>query len=94
MDMIQVFKILNNIDDVKMEGMFEYSDLNTRGHSKKLNKSRALKSFRMHSFCIRTIEKWNDLTEDMVNSSATVLSFKTMYDRYMGDQKYQTGDIY
>ena len=29
----------------------------------------------------------------MVNS-ATVLSFKTMYDRYMGDQKYQTGDIY
>ena len=93
MDMIQVFKILNNIDDVKMEGMFEYSDLNTRGHSKKLNKPRALKSYRMHSFCIRTIEKWNDLTEDMVNS-ATVLSFKTMYDRYMGDQKYQTGDIY
>ena len=37
MDMIQVFEILNNIDDVKMEGMFEYSDLNTRGHSKKLN---------------------------------------------------------
>ena len=93
MDMIQVFKILNNIDDVKMEGMFEYSDLNTRGHSKKLNKPRALKSYRMHSFCIRTIEKWNDLTEDMVNS-ATVLSFKTMYDRYMWDQKYQTGDIY
>ena len=36
---------------------------------------------------------FSTLTEDMVNS-ATVLSFKTMYDRYMGDQKYQTGDIY
>ena len=23
-------------------------------------------------------------------NSTTVLSFKTMYDRYMGDQKYQT----
>ena len=53
----------------------------------------ALKSYRMHSFCIRTIYKWNDLTEDMVNS-AIVLSFKTMYDRHMGNQKYQTGDIY
>ena len=57
MDMIQVFKILKNIDDVKMEGMFEYSDLNTRGHSKKLNKPRTLESYRMHSFCIRTIDK-------------------------------------
>ena len=47
----------------------------------------------MNSFCVRAVNKWNDLTEDMVNSS-TVLSFKTMYDRYMGDQRYQTGDIY
>ena len=39
---------------------------------------------------IRTIDKWNDLTEDMVNSTI-VLSFKTLYDGYMGDQKYQTG---
>ena len=37
--------------------------------------------------------RWNDLTEDIVNSSS-VLSFKTQYDRFMGDQKYQTGDIY
>ena len=71
--------------------MFEYSDLNTHEHTKKLNKPRALKLYRMHSFCIRTIEKWNDLTEDMVNST-TVLSFKTMYDRYMGHRIYQTGD--
>ena len=35
MDMIQVFKIIHNIDDVKMEDFFEFSDLNTRGHSKK-----------------------------------------------------------
>ena len=26
MDMIQVFKIINNIDDVKMDGLFEFSD--------------------------------------------------------------------
>ena len=55
--------------------------------------SRVLKSFRMNSFSIRAIDKWNNLTDDIVNSS-TGLSFKTMYDRYMGDQKYHTGDIY
>ena len=93
MDMIQVFKIIHNIDDVKMEDFFEFSDLNTRGHSKKLVKPRALKSFRQNSFCVRVIDKWNALPDDMVNTS-TVLSFKTMYDRYMGDQKYQTGEIY
>ena len=90
MDMIQVFKIIHNIDDVKME---DFKDLNTRGHSKKLVKPRALKSFRQNSFCVRVIDKWNALPDDMVNTS-TVLSFKTMYDRYMGDQKYQTGEIY
>ena len=52
-----------------------------------------LKSFRMNSFSIRAIDKWNNLTDDIVNFS-TMLSFKTMYDRYMGDQKYHTRDIY
>ena len=89
-DMIQVFKIVNNIDDIQMDRLFECSDLIR--HNKKLKKTRALKSFRMNSFCVRAVNRWNNLTEDIVNSS-TVLSFKTMYDRYMGDQKYQTGDI-
>ena len=88
-----MFKILSNIDDVKMDGMFEYSEINTRGHSKKLVKPRALKTLRLNSFCVRTIDRWNDLTEEIVTST-TVLSFKTLYDRYMGDKKYQTGDIY
>ena len=44
-----------------------------------------LKSFR--------IDMWNNLTGDIVNSS-TVLSFKTVYEKYLGDQKYHTGDIY
>ena len=72
MDMTQTFKIINKIGDIKMEGLFEFSDSITRGHS--------LKSFRINSFSIRAIDKWNNLTDDIVNSS-TVLSFKTMYDR-------------
>ena len=93
MDMTQAFKIITKIDHIKMEGLFEFSDSIARGHSLKLKKPRVLKSFRMDSFSIRAIDKWNNLTDDIVNSS-TVLSVKTMYDRYMGDQKYHAGDIY
>ena len=50
MDLIPVFKIICNIDDIQMDGLFEFSDSQTRGHSKKLKKPRALKSFRMNSF--------------------------------------------
>ena len=35
MDMIQVFKIVQNIDDISMNGLFEFSDTQTRGNSKK-----------------------------------------------------------
>ena len=34
MDMIQVFKIVQNIDDISMNGLFEFSDTQTRGNSK------------------------------------------------------------
>ena len=43
MDMIQTFKIVQNIDDIPMEGLFEFSDNHTRGHTKRLKKPRALK---------------------------------------------------
>ena len=35
MDMIQVFKIVHNIDDISMNGLFEFSDTQTRGNTKK-----------------------------------------------------------
>ena len=79
MDMTQTFKIINKIGDIKMEGLFEFSDSITGGHSLKLKKSRVLKSFKMNSFSIRAIDKWNNITDDIVNSS-TVFSFNTMYD--------------
>ena len=52
MDMILVLKIIHNIDDIQMDGLFEFSDSQTRGHNKKLKKNnkkhRVLKSFRMN----------------------------------------------
>ena len=82
MNMIQVFKIVQNIHDISMNGLFEFSDTQTRSNSKKLKKPRTLETFRMNSFCVRTTNKWNSLPNDTVNSK-TVLRFKTLYDRYI-----------
>ena len=82
MDMIQVIKIVQNIHNISMNGLFEFSDTQTRSNSKKLKKPRALKTFRMNSFCVRTTNKWNGLPNDNVNSTP-VLSFKSLYDRYI-----------
>ena len=34
MDLIQVFKIICNIDDIQMDRLFELSDSQTHGHNK------------------------------------------------------------
>ena len=44
-----MFKIIENIDDISMNGLFEFCDTQTRGHSKKLIKPRSLKSVRLNS---------------------------------------------
>ena len=93
MAMIQVFKIVQNINDISMDGLFEFSDTQTRGNSKKLLKPRAFKTFRMNSFCVRSINNWNALSDHIVNSN-TVQQFKTLYDRHMGFSKSITETIY
>ena len=50
MDLIQVFKIIENIDDFSMNGLFDFCDTQTRGHGKK---PRSLKSVRLNSFCVK-----------------------------------------
>ena len=84
-EMIQVFKIVQNIDDIPMQELFEFSD--TLHSSKKLKKpgAVAVNSFKFNSFCVRSINNWNNLPDDMVSSN-TVLKFKPLYDIYMADQ--------
>ena len=88
-----MFKMVHNIDDISMDGLFEFSDTQSRGNPKKLLKPRVLKTFWMNSFCVRSTNKWNALPDDIVNSK-TVLQFKTLYDRHMGFRKFITETIY
>ena len=85
--MIQTTKIVTTLMILKW-----MDSLSTLGQFE-IERAQSFKSFRMDSFCIRAIDKLKNLMDDVVNSSA-VLSFKTMYGRYMWDQKYHNGDIY
>ena len=70
-DMIQVFKIMNQID--KLDKTIFFKELNqssTRGHSQKLAKSHSRVNVRLNSFSQRVVNKWNDLTEECVQSSS------------------------
>ena len=86
-DIIQVFKIVHNIDDIDMNRFFTFTENNQlRGHNLKLNKPRVNKSIRLNSFAMRNIPVWNNLPSEAVNSK-TVLEFKTKLDKIM--EKYQ-----
>ena len=47
-DMIQVFKIVHNIDDISMNGLFEFSDTQMRGNSKETEKVQSLENIQNH----------------------------------------------
>ena len=63
-----VVKILNGIENIDAQTMFTFATFQTRGHTKKLYVSRCVKGFRQHSFCIRTIEPWNSLSQNVIDS--------------------------
>ena len=89
-DIIQVFKIIRNIDDVDMT----YTDNDhLRGHNLKFSKPRANKSSRLNSFALRNIHVWNSLPSEIVNSK-TVVEFKTKLDKLWSDIRFDSSEVY
>ena len=83
--MLQVFKILHNIDTV--ENSAELLSLvktdRTRGHSLKLVKIKKYcrTECRRNSFFFRVVDTWNSLSEEVV-SSKSVNEFKSALNKY------------
>ena len=81
-DMIQVFKILNGLDDLGIKDFFQLDNEGRRGHSKKLKVVAARLDIRKYSFSIRVVNLWNKLSEEAV-SSKSLKEFKQFLDRDM-----------
>ena len=83
-DLIEVFRILNKIDDLQPEDFFTLRDSsrNRRGHSKSLFKRQVRLNTRKFSFSERVVNAWNNLPERAVTSK-TVNEFKSHIDPIM-----------
>ena len=66
--MVQVFKIIYNLERIEKDHFFTFSQTMTRGHSKKFFKPRARLNIRKNSFSHRVIEDWNSLPESVVSA--------------------------
>ena len=76
-DMVQVYKIMNDIDKVDEDKLFTMSQYaGTRGHPFKIYKKRFRLNIRGNYFSNRIIDSWNELPENTV-MAPTLNSFKS-----------------
>ena len=80
-DMILTYRILTGEEGIDYEKFFklENSHHDTRGHSRKIFKTREHLNVRRNFFSWRVIEKWNKLTDYEVTATSTAV-FKKRYD--------------
>ena len=84
--MIQVFKILKEIDRIDPDKFFAVRQgSRTRGHKFKIEKQRSRLNIRKYFFTNRIVDNWNALP-DLVVESDSVETFKMRLDNYKFDK--------
>ena len=79
-DLIEVFKIMHNLEGVKREGFFQLRiDTGRRGHYLTILKQHCRLNVRKYFFTHRVVDTWNKMSEDTVNSK-TENRFKNQID--------------
>ena len=82
-DMIEVYKMFNGLDDVKIEDYFDLDKNDrTRGHNLKIKKKPFKLDLRKSFFSLRVVDQWNNLPADVINSP-TLNTFKNRLDKFM-----------
>lgn len=75
-DVIEVYKILNSIDNLDKDKLFTSSTTSTRGNDKKLFKKHSRTNVTQGIFSRRVVDSWNSLPNIVVNSP-TLNTFKS-----------------
>ena len=95
-DMIEVYKILNNLYDSITTNSLLTLDINstTRGHNFKLQKGSFNTTKYKYFFSNRVVNLWNKLSDKIVNAPSLNV-FKNNFDAFMNDHIYSINlDIY
>ena len=82
-DMLQVFSIANQMDNIDFKDFFIQNKNPTRGHKWKIDKPRATTSVRQNSFSHRVVNDWNTLSKEVVECT-TINSFKNYLEKAWG----------
>jgi hypothetical protein len=64
--MVQLYKITTGIDVLDQDQLLPWNKGITRGHRRKLFKTRSKTNTRRNSFAQRVVDPWNSLPEDIV----------------------------
>ena len=65
-DLLQVYRYFSGLDQFRGNELFQVDSGRTRGHQRKLTKSRANKIVKQKMLAYRVITDWNSLPEDLV----------------------------
>ncbi len=80
-DLINIYRMINGMENVDKECFINLDTQITRGHSKKLKKVNCRRDIKNYRYSHRSVNKWNELSENFVNA-ITVHTFKTKLDIY------------
>ena len=80
-DVIQVYKILNQVDRVDIDKFFTMSELSTRGNSLKIFKPRSRLKVRSSVFSNRVVDVWNSLPNAVV-TAPSLNAFKSRLNKH------------
>ena len=80
-DLIQVYKIMHSIDNIRYQDLFEINRSITRGHEYKIHKQFCRTNSRKFTFSQRIINDWNSLPSSVAHSK-DVTHFKLGIDKF------------
>ena len=86
-DMLQVFKIVMQLERIDFSDFFQYGTSFTRGHNKKLFKPRPRLDIRKNTFSSRIINDWNSLPQSLIDSES-LETFKAGLDELWAEEKF------
>ena len=93
-DMVEMFRIINNIDKVNSNKIFPKNENTTRGHKHKIYKKQCRTNIRKYSFSQRVVDTWNSLPAKVIESN-TVNGFKNQLNSHWKDLEIKfKPDIY
>ena len=85
-DLIEVFKILKEYENIDQEMFFDMLQSNLRGHSLKLTKKTVRLDVAKFSFSNRVVNEWNILDKEII-SGCSLAGFKRKLDRHLRDKR-------